>query len=81
MIQFSEKLRGRFCDSFFENFFNSPLLTNKLFENDIYAIGTVRASRKHMPNFKEDKKMVRGDSDFQFLKNVICCKWFDLSFH
>ena len=30
-----------------------------------------------MPKLKDDKKMVRGDSDFQFSKNVICCKCFD----
>ena len=30
-----------------------------------------------MPKFKDDKKMVRGDSDFQFSKTVIFCKWFD----
>ena len=30
-----------------------------------------------MPKLKDGKKMVRGDSDFQFSKNVICCKWFD----
>ena len=30
-----------------------------------------------MPKLKDDKKMVRGDSDFQFSKNAICCKWFD----
>ena len=60
----------------FVNFFNSPLLINKLFEENIYAIGTVRSNRKHMPKLKDKKKMVRGESDFQFSKNVICSKWF-----
>ena len=60
----------------FVNFFNSPLLINKLFEENIYAIGAVRSNRKHMPKLKDKKKMVRGESDFQFSKNVICSKWF-----
>ena len=30
-----------------------------------------------MVKIKDDKKMVRGDSDFQFSKNVISYKWFD----
>ena len=77
MTQFSEKPKGTFCTFFFDNFFNSPLLINKLFKENIYAIGTARSSRKHVPKLKDDKKMVRGDSDFQFPKNVICCKWFD----
>ena len=64
-MQLFEKLEGTFYTLFFENFFNSPLLINKLFEQNIYEIGTVRSSRKHMPKLKDDKKMVRGDSDFQ----------------
>ena len=60
----------------FVNFFNSPLLINKLFEENIYAIGAVRSNRKHMPKLKDKKKMLRGESDFQFSKNVICSKWF-----
>ena len=77
VTQLSEKLKGTFCTFFFDNFFNSPLLINKLFKENIYAIGTARSNRKHVPKLKDDKKMVRGDSDFQFPKNVICCKWFD----
>ena len=77
VMQLSEKLKGTFCTLFFDNFSNSPLLINKLFEENIYAIGTVRSNQKHMPKRKDDKKILRGDSDFQFSKNVIWCKWFD----
>ena len=52
-------------------------MINKLFEENIYAIETVRSNQKLMPKLKDDKKMVRGDSDFQFSKNEICCEWFD----
>ena len=76
-MQFPEKVKGTFCTLFFDNFFNSPLLINKLFEENIFAIGTVRLNQKHMPKLEDDKKNVREDSDFQFSKNVICCKWFD----
>ena len=77
VMQLSEKLEGTFCTLLFDNFFNSPLLINKLFEENIYAIGAVTSKWKHMPKLKEDKKMVRGDSDFKFSKNFICCKLFD----
>ena len=69
--QLSEKLKGTFCTLFFDNFFNRPLLINKMLEENIYAIGTVRSNQKHMPKLKDDKKMVRGDTDFQFSKNII----------
>ena len=76
-MQLSEKCKGTFCTLLFDNFFSSPLLINKLSEENMYAIGTARSKRKHMPKLKDDKKMVRGETDFQFSKNVICCKWFD----
>ena len=74
VMQLSEKLEGIFCTLFFDNFFNSPLLINKLFEGNTYEIETVRSNEKYMPKLKDDKKMVGADSDFQFSKNVICCK-------
>ena len=76
-MQLSEKLKDIFYTQFFDNLFNSQLLINKLFEENIYGIRTVKSNRKHMPKHKDDQKMVRGDSYFQFSKNVICCKWFD----
>ena len=41
------------------NFFNSSILIEKLFDKNIYAIGTVRKSGKQMPKMLEDKKMKR----------------------
>ena len=76
-MQLFEKLKWTFCTLFFDNFFNSHLLINNLFEENIYAIGTVRSNQKHMSKLKDVKKMVLGESDFQFSQNVICCKWFD----
>ena len=57
-MQLSEKLKGTFCTLFFDNFSNSPLLINKLFEENIYAIGTVRSNQNHMPKRKDDKKEI-----------------------
>ena len=77
ILQLSEKLKNTFCTLFFDNFFNSPILVEKLFDDDIYAVGTVRSNRKQMPQMKIDKSMKRGDVDFQYSSKVICCKWFD----
>ena len=38
VMQLSEKLKCTFCTLFFDNFFNSPLLTKKVFQENIYAI-------------------------------------------
>ena len=29
-----------------------------------------------MPKLKEDKKLYRGQSDFHYSKDIICCKWY-----
>ena len=66
MMQLSEKLKGTFYSLLFDNFFKSPLLINKQFEDNIYTIGIVRSNWKHMLKLKDDKKKVRWDLDFQF---------------
>ena len=67
-MQLYEKLKGTFCTFFFDNFFNSPLLINTLFEENIYATGALTSNRKYLPKLKDDKKMVRGDSVFSSQK-------------
>ena len=47
VMQLPEKLKGTFCTLLFDNFFNSPLLINKLFEENIYTIGNVRSNRTY----------------------------------
>jgi hypothetical protein len=45
----------------------------------MYACGTVRKDRKGLPdNFKSDKRMMRGDSDWWMPeKGVVSMKWMD----
>ena len=62
---------------YFDNFFNSPTLVEKLFDKGIYCLGTVRSDRKNMAVMKKDKDMKRGDVDFQYANNVVAVKWFD----
>ena len=52
-------------------------MIDKLFEDGVYAIGTEQSNGKQMPNLKEDKKMFKGQSDFHYSKNIICCKWYN----
>ena len=59
-MQLSEKLKWTYCTLIFDNYFNNPALINKLFEDEIHAIGTVWSNQKQMPKLKEDKKMSRG---------------------
>ena len=62
---------------YFENFFNSPKLIEKLFQKSICGIGTVRGNRKQMPKMIDDKQMKRGDCKFLSSGNRIACKWMD----
>ena len=68
VMQISENLKDTFCTLFSDNFFNSSLLINKLFEENFYAVGTVRSNRKHMRKLQNGIKIVRRDLDFQFSK-------------
>ena len=66
VLQLTKDLEGSFCTVYFENFFNSPILIEKLFDKNIYAIGAVRKNRKQMPKMLEDKKMKRDDCEFLY---------------
>ena len=49
----------------------------KLFEDGIYATGTVRSNRKHMPTLKADKHMKRGEYDWLACDTISATKWMD----
>ena len=57
------------------HFFTSPNLMLKLFEDGIYATGTVRPNRKHMPTLKADKQMKRGEHDWLAYDKISTTKW------
>ena len=77
LTKLTKDLEGSFCIVYLDNFFNSPILSEKLFDKNIYAIGTVRKNRKQLPKMLEDKKIKVGDCKFLYSKNVMACKWMD----
>ena len=64
VMRLSEKLRGNYCTLFFDNLLNSGSLIDKLFEDGISAIGTLRSNWKQMPKLKEDNNISRCESVF-----------------
>ena len=52
-------------------------MNEKLFVENIYAIGTLPKNRQQMPKMLDDKKMKRGDCELLYSKNVMACKWMD----
>ena len=77
VLQLTKLLEKPICTVYFDNFFNDPTLMKKLFENNIYAIGTVRSNRKQMEKMTDGKKMKQGDSKFLLSNKVMVCKWMD----
>ena len=52
-------LKDTYCHVFFDNFFNSPSLLEKLHDKRLYSLDTVRSDRINMPQIKKDNKMKR----------------------
>ena len=69
VMQISGKPKGTDC-TFFD-----PALMDKLFEDEIYVLGTVQSTQKDMPKLKDDKKIPKGEGGFHYSKRIICCKW------
>ena len=77
VLQLIKDLVGSFSIVYFDNFFNSPILIKKLFDKNIYTIGTATQNRKQLPKILEDKKMKRGDGELLYSKNMMAYKWMD----
>ena len=76
VLQLTKDLERSFCTAYFDNLFNSPKVIEKLFQNSIYGIGTIRANRKQTPKMIDDEKqMKRRDCTFLFSGNAMACKW------
>jgi hypothetical protein len=60
VLKLSEPLSGGYYHLYFDNFFTSVSLLEKLLERKIYACGTYRKDRRNLPqdlkNIKESKK-------------------------
>lgn len=72
-------LIGKHHAIYMDNYFSSLELFQNLKTDSIYACGTVRKTRKHIPkDFKPDKDMSRGDSDWRISTDeMVCVKWMD----
>ena len=77
VLDLSQSLRDTYCTLHFDNFFSSPALIGKLFDDGIYGIATVRPNRKMMPNLPDHKSMKGGDIHYQYSEKVIYVKWKD----
>ena len=60
----------------FWQFFNSSTLIHKLFKDGIFAMEAAWSNSKQIPELNEDKRISRGEIDFHYFKNIICCKWY-----
>lgn len=63
---------------FFDNYFTTVELMHSLKQRNIYSVGTINPNRKHVPSFKSDKELRRGDFDwYTSNKNILALKWKD----
>lgn len=74
----TEGYSGKNHQLFFDNFFNSVELMEYLKDKGICAVGTVNISRRHMPIFKPDKQLNRGEFDWYTSDSgLLAMKWKD----
>ena len=67
VLDFWKVLRNAYCHVFLDNLFSSPTLIQKLHDNGLYGLGTVRSNRINMPQMEKDK----------FYSHIACIKWYD----
>ncbi|CAK1582657.1 unnamed protein product [Parnassius mnemosyne] len=79
VLELTEQEWGKGKIVYFDNFFSSVALLEKLKTENTYACGTVRSNRKGLPqNMLPDSKMKRGESDYRFSNlDIGYWKWKD----
>ncbi|GBP34217.1 PiggyBac transposable element-derived protein 3 [Eumeta japonica] len=67
VLELTEHEWGKGKVVYFDNFFSSISLLEKLKNENTFACGTIRSNRKGLPpNMTADFKMTRGDTDYRF---------------
>ena len=69
MLDLRKDLKSTYCFICFDNLFNRTTFLNKLHDEGLHDLGTVR-SRGQMPEMKGDKQIQRGDHQIKYCKNI-----------
>ena len=81
VTRLTEELRNTNRHVYFDNFFTSVPLMNKLLEDGLYACGTVRVNRKNFPNELKKPKELKNRGDYKVLQmgesNLTASVWRD----
>ena len=77
ILDLCQVLKDTYRHVFFDNFFNSFTLIQKLHDDGLYGPGKARSDRINMPQMKKDKEMKRGDYQCKIYKHIACIKWYD----
>ncbi|XP_046984410.1 piggyBac transposable element-derived protein 3-like [Schistocerca americana] len=71
-------LEGKGYHVYFDNFFTSVSLLQKLKDDRLFACGTIRSHRKGLSTLKTDKELQRGECDWSVRSvGIACIKWKD----
>lgn len=79
VLSLTEKYWGKYRQIYFDNFFTSVDLLEKLKTEKTLACGTIRINRRGLPkDLPADKKMNRGDFDYRVSNlDITFFKWYD----
>ncbi|UYV82718.1 hypothetical protein LAZ67_22000664, partial [Cordylochernes scorpioides] len=74
----AKRFYGQGYHIYFDRWFSSPELFDKLWEKKTLAVGTVMPSRKTMPKTKFSQKLKRGEIIKMRRKHLLAIKWKDV---
>ena len=79
VLTLSDSIQGKHHQLFYDNYFSSLPLLEKLLARDTYACGTIRTNRKNFPSEISDeaKKFSRGGSVLRQCGQISVCAWKD----
>ena len=77
VLDLCQVLKHIYCYGFWDNFFISLTLIQKLHDNGLYGLDTACSDRISMPQIRKNKEMKRGDYQCKFYNHIACIKWYE----
>lgn len=72
VLELTKYVWNEYREIYFDNYFSSPKLLQKLHVDLTLGCGTIRSNRKGLPNqMILDEQMSRGDSDIKYLPDGV----------
>ena len=76
VLDLCQFLKHAYCYVFFDHFFHSPTLIQKLLDNVLHGVSTACSNRINIPQMEKGKEIKQRGCQCKFYNHIACIKWY-----